>query len=334
MLENHGLPSSAFKQLIGNGEVAESASHPSLSGFSRLKLFCALSRTPHGLLDMCTPVFAALLWLGGFPPVPVIVIGLITTFAGYTAVYALNDLVDFRVDREKAAAGGLADASGDLDGVIVRHPMAQGFLSFREGLAWALFWSAVALLGAFALNPVCAAIFLGGCVLEAVYCRLWRVSPYRALVSGAVKTSGSMAAVFAVDPHPSPAFVIALFFAIFLWEIGGQNIPNDLTDLEEDRRMQARTIPVHFGVDRAVALAVAAAALALVLNVVVFQLSPLPHGGVLALPALAAGCYLLAWPGLRLFAAKDRAAAMNLFTRASYLPPALLGVVLLGLMTA
>jgi len=299
-----------------------------------LKLFWALSRTPHGLLDMCTPIFAALLWLGGFPPIHVAVIGSITTFAGYTAVYALNDLVDFRVDREKAAAGGLAEAGGDIDGVIVRHPMAQGLLTFREGLAWAIFWFAVALLGAFKLNPVCAAIFLGGCAFEAAYCWLWRVSPYRTLVSGAVKTSGSMAAVFAVDPHPSPAFVVALFFAIFLWEIGGQNIPNDLTDLEEDRRMQARTIPVHFGVERAVTLAVAAAALALVLNVVVFQLSPLPHAGVLALPALAAGCFLLAWPGLRLSAAKDRAAAMNLFTRASYLPPALLGVVLLGLMAS
>jgi 4-hydroxybenzoate polyprenyltransferase len=279
---------------------------------------------------MCTPIFAALLWLGGFPPIQVVVIGLITTFAGYTAVYALNDVVDFRVDREKAAAGGLAGACGDIDGVIVRHPMAQGLLSFREGLAWALFWSAAALLGASILNPVCGAIFLGGCAMEAVYCRLWRVSPYRALVSGAVKTSGSMAAVFAVDPHPSPAFVIALFLAIFFWEIGGQNIPNDLTDVEEDRRMQARTIPVHCGVERAVTLAVAAVALSIVLNVVVFQLSPLPNAGVLALPALAAGCYLLAWPGLRLFETKDRTAAMKLFTRASYYPPAMLGVVLLG----
>jgi len=320
--------------LIGIGEVADPARYPSFSGFSRLKLFWALSRTPHGLLDMCTPIFAALLWLGGFPPIHVIVIGLITTFAGYTAVYALNDVVDYRVDREKAAAGGLAATGGDIDGVIVRHPMAQGLLSFREGLTWALFWSAVALLGAFMLNPVCAAIFLGGCAFEAVYCWLWRVSPYRALVSGAVKTSGSMAAVFAVDPHPSPGFVVALFLAIFFWEIGGQNIPNDLTDLEEDRRMQARTIPVHFGVERAVTLAAAAAALALVLNVVVFQLSPLRHAGILALPALAAGCYLLAWPGLRLFETKDRAAAMNLFTRASYLPPVLLGVVLLGFMAA
>jgi 4-hydroxybenzoate polyprenyltransferase len=328
------LDKASDRNSIWKGEVAESESNPSFGGISRLKLFWALSRTPHGLLDMCTPIFAALLWLGGFPSLEVIVIGLITTFAGYTAVYALNDVVDFRADREKAAAGGLAAAGGDIDGVIVRHPMAQGLLSFREGLGWASFWSAVALIGAFKLNPVCAAIFLGGCAFEAVYCRLWRVSPYRALVSGAVKTSGSLAAVFAVDPHPSPAFVFALFLTIFLWEIGGQNIPNDLTDLEEDRRLQARTIPLRFGVQRAVTLAVAALALALVLIVVVFQLSPLPHAGVFALSALAAGCYLLVRPGLRLFETRDREAAMTLFTRASYFPPALLGVVLLGLMAA
>jgi len=61
--------------------------------------------------------------------------------------------------------------------VIVRHPMAQGLLTFREGLAWRFSGSAVALLGAFKLNPVWRCIFLAGCALEAVYCWLWRVSP-------------------------------------------------------------------------------------------------------------------------------------------------------------
>lgn len=298
-----------------------------------MKLFWALSRTPHGLLDMCTPAFAALLWIGAFPPVEVILIGLLTTFAGYTAVYALNDVVDYRVDKEKAAAGVLAAASCDIDGVIVRHPMAQGLLSLPEGLAWVLSWAAVALVGAFLLNPVCVAIFLGSSALEAAYCRLWRVSPYRTLVSGAVKTSGAMAAVFAVDPDPSAAFLIALFLSLFFWEIGGQNIPNDLTDLEEDRRLQARTLPVHFGVERAVIIAGVALAAAVVLNVIVFQLSPLPHGSLFALLALTASCYLLIWPGLRLFHCRERSLAMALFNRASYYPAAMLALVLISLLT-
>ncbi len=44
---------------------------------------------------------AALLWLGHFPPASVVIVGLITAFAGYTAVYALNDLIDCRVDKER-----------------------------------------------------------------------------------------------------------------------------------------------------------------------------------------------------------------------------------------
>jgi 4-hydroxybenzoate polyprenyltransferase len=281
---------------------------------------------------MCTPAFAALLWLGAFPPLETILIGLITTFAGYTAVYALNDIVDYRVDQEKVSSGVLAAAGCDLDGVIVRHPMAQGLLSFYDGVLWAAGWAAVALAGAFLLNPVCVGIFLGGCALEAIYCRLWRVSPFRTLVSGAVKTSGAMAAVFAVDPHPSPVFLTALFFTLFFWELGGQNIPNDLSDLEEDRRLEARTLPVHCGIGRAVSIAAAALAGTLVLNVITFQFSRLPHASFFASLALAASCYLLVKPGLRLFQTRDRSSAMQLFNRASYYPAAMLAVVLASLL--
>jgi 4-hydroxybenzoate polyprenyltransferase len=313
--------------------VSDPAAQHRFSGLARLKLFWALSRTPHGLLDMCTPAFAALLWLGRFPAVEVILVGLLTTFAGYTAVYALNDVVDYRIDRKKAAAGGLASAGGDIDGVFVRHPMAQGLLSFTEGWVWALCWSAVALVGAFILNPVCIFIFVGGCVCEAVYCRLWRVSPYRTLVSGAVKTSGAMAAVFAVDPAPAPGFLAALFLMLFFWEIGGQNIPNDMTDIEEDRQMKARTIPVCFGLERSIAIAVVSLSAAVLINPVLFQIAALPRMGFFSLLALAVGCWLLLWPALRLVQGKGRDQAMALFNRASYYPPVLLGVVLIRLIT-
>jgi len=264
----------------------------------------------------------------------VVLIGLVTTFAGYTAVYAWNDVVDYRVDREKAASCSWAEPSSscDLDGVIVRHPMAQGLLSFRQGTAWAFAWSLVALAGAWQLNPACAFIFAAACLLEVAYCLLWRVSPYRTLVSGAVKTCGAVAAVFAVDPSPSFAFLGALFLALLLWEIGGQNIPNDLTDLEEDRRMHARTIPVRLGVDRSIALAVAALAMAVPVTAAVFLLSPMVHNPVFALAALAVGAKLLLLPGLRLERDRDRAAAMALFNLASWYPPALLGVVIVHLM--
>ncbi len=298
------------------------------TGFSRLKLFFALSRTPHGLLDMCTPGFAALLWLGEFPSSFIIVIGMITTFAGYTAVYALNDVIDYKVDKEKAAKGGLSNAGGDLDGILVRHPMAQGYLSFREGIFWSAAWSLLALIGALILNPICVLIFVGGCALEIIYCLLWRVSPFRTFISGAVKTSGALAAVFAVDPNPSGTYLVVLFLLLFFWEIGGQNIPNDWADHEEDSRMRAKTIPIRWGLPVANQLILITIILTLGMSMIVFSYSRSDYGIFYSFLALATGGYLLLLPALKLNKTRDRADAMALFNRASYYPLALLGIVL------
>jgi 4-hydroxybenzoate polyprenyltransferase len=58
-----------------------------------MKRFFALSRTTHGILDVAMPGFTALLWLGTFPEWSVLLLSIFTAFAGYTAIYALNDLV-------------------------------------------------------------------------------------------------------------------------------------------------------------------------------------------------------------------------------------------------
>jgi len=298
------------------------------AGLSCLKLYFALSRTPHGLLDMCTPAFGALLWLGHFPPLYVIVLGLITTFAGYTAVYALNDVIDYEADKEKAAIGGFSNSQSDLDGLIVRHPMAQGLLSFRQGLTWFLVWGLVALIGAYILNPVCVLIFLAGCTLEAIYCMLWQVSPFRTVVSGAVKTSGAIAAVFAVDPNPSGAYLIILFLLLFFWEIGGQNIPNDWADIEEDKRFKALTIPVRYGLGAARIIVMVTLILALCLNGVIFKFSQTDFAIFYIIISLAVGCYLLLLPAMKLYQTRKGSEAMALFNKASYYPPVLLVIVL------
>jgi 4-hydroxybenzoate polyprenyltransferase len=292
-----------------------------VNGLSRLKLYFALSRTPHGLLDMCTPAFGALLWLGHFPTLGVILLGLITTFAGYTAVYALNDVIDFEADKEKAATDG-----------FVRHPMAQGLMSFKQGLIWTLAWGSVALIGAYILNPVCVLIFLAGCSLEAIYCMLWRVSPFRTIVSGAVKTSGAIAAVFAVDPSPSWVYVGLLFLNLFFWEIGGQNIPNDWVDLNEDKRFKAQTIPVCFGLQASRQMVLGALVLAICLNGLVFYFSQMDYIAFCVAISLVVGIYLLLMPALRLYRTLQAADAMSLFNRASYYPPALFVIVLFALM--
>jgi 4-hydroxybenzoate polyprenyltransferase len=309
--------------------LLETSLQNSFSGLARLKLFFALSRTPHGLLDMCTPAFGALLWLGEFPPLTVIVVGLMTTFAGYTSVYALNDVIDYRADKEKAAQGGAASPGGDLDGLLARHPMAHGLLSLKEGLFWALAWALLALVGAYILNPVCVLIFLGGCALETIYCLLWRVSPLRTFVSGIVKTSGAIAAVFAVEPNPAWTYIMILFLLLFFWEIGGQNIPNDWTDIEEDRRMNAKTIPIQWGLRIASALILATLVLTLALSNIIFYFSHINTSPVFVMLALAIGGYLLIWPAITLHQNRNSSRAMALFNKASYYPAAMLFVVLI-----
>jgi 4-hydroxybenzoate polyprenyltransferase len=322
-------PGPGLIDFLRGGTLLDVPAAPIAAGFSRIKLFLALSRTPHGLLDLASPALAALLWLGGLPPLGVTALGLLTVFAGYTAVYSLNDLVDYRVDQEKLRLNPPETAGGYLDAVFLRHPMAQGQVSFTQGLLWTGAWALVALSGAYLLNPVCALIFLLGCALESIYCLLLRVSHLRALISGVVKTLGGIAAVFAVDPHPEAGFLLLLFAWLFCWEIGGQNIPADWHDLEEDRALKAQTLPVRCGVAGAGLLAVVTLSLATVLGAVVLRLSPARYAFPCLFLAVVWGAYLLLLPAWRLFRSRGRDQAAALFNRASYYPLAILVVVLL-----
>lgn len=298
---------------------------------NRIGLFLALSRTPHGLLDLSTPALGALLWLGGFPSLSITLLGLLTAFAGYTAVYALNDLVDVANDRTKLALAKEDADQGYLDAVGVRHPLAQGLLSLPAGLAWFVFWAVLALAGAYALNPVCLYLFVGGIGLEVAYCLLLRLSHYRTLLSGLVKTTGGIAAVFAVDPTPSPLFLIALLAWLFCWEIGGQNVPADWHDIQEDRHLGARTVPVVYGPRVAGLITVVSLSLSLVLGLVVLALAPLQIHWVLFVAAGGAGIYLLILPAFDLWRKQTRREATILFNRGSYYPLAMLIIILMSM---
>ena len=309
----------------------KSASFPQQAGISRLSLFLALSRTPHLLLDLASPGLAALLCTRAFPPLDVLALGLITAFSGYTAVYSLNDLIDYRVDRETTITAGTSSApKADLDSMLVRHPLAQGMLSFREGLSWTVSWACLALIGAFFLNPVCLTIFLAACLLEVAYCFLLKVTYLRSIISGIVKTSGPMAAVFAVNPSPSLPYVAVIFIWLFFWEIGGQNVPNDLSDLDTDLEIKARTIPVRFGTDGSIMIILSSLVIALFMSLAVFRFTPKPLSPLYLLGALAAGFYFLMLPGLNLFRRRSPEDAFRLFNRASYYPLSMLAITMLS----
>jgi 4-hydroxybenzoate polyprenyltransferase len=297
---------------------------PPGGAFSRLKYFLALSRTPHGVLDMAMPVAAALLWLGHVPPLWTMLLGLFTVFAGYTAVYAVNDLADYKTDRANFLSGQ-GNTEGYLDAVYARHPMAMGLITTREGLLWAGGWALGALAGAWTLNPVCALMLLTGCALEVGYCLLLKVSHLRALVNGVVKTLGSVAAVLAVDSAAPWWFLGLVFVALFCWEIGGQNIPADWFDLELDRRQGAKTMCVVLGLSRAAKVSLWTLCASTVMAALILALSPAAIPPALTLAATAANAWLMPWPARKLLTAPSRENASRLFGRASYFPVVLLG---------
>ena len=71
----------------------------------------------------------ALLWLGHFPAWRVLGLSLLAAVAGYTAIYALNDLVGVKDDKEKVA-GGLK-AGYAVEGSRMRYPLAQNLIGMK-----------------------------------------------------------------------------------------------------------------------------------------------------------------------------------------------------------
>lgn len=288
-----------------------------------MKRFFALSRTQHGIIDLATTAFAALIWLGSFPELGFTALALVTAFAGYTAIYALNDLMGYQGDKEKHD-GGVLQSGYSVEASEDHHPLVQGVLSANAALAWMAFWMLVALVGAYLLNPFIIIILLVGSIFEIAYCKLLRVTHWRILLSGVVKACGPVAAVFAVDSTPRIDFLLLIFAWVFLWEVSGQNIPADWNDVEEDKRIGARTIPARFGPNVAANAIVIAATLTLLVSVFFPVFSPASLGTPFILASLVIGYFLLLSPAIHLWKSKDGQDAAGLFDKASYYPLAML----------
>ncbi len=292
------------------------------------KLYLGLSRTPHGVLDLATPAMAAMLWLGHFPSTSVVIVGLMTAFAGYTAVYALNDLVDCRVDRERLQLRqDQKRASFDVDSVLMPHPVAQGVLPFHKGLLWCLFWSCAALAGAWWLNPYCAVLFVASASLEALYCKLLKITHLKVVPSALVKASGGLAGVLAVDPHPSVGFCAVLLLWLAAWEVGGQNIANDIVDMDDDERVTAKTTPTVKGIPESVFRMLCAASMAVFGGVAIYWVAGAGLARWYPVAAALAGWWLLLEPARRVYYDPRPANAAVLFNRASYMPAVFLVLV-------
>ena len=297
-----------------------------------LKSFFGLSRMSHSVLDVAHPAVGALLVLGAMPRLSTALIGLCAAFAGYTAVFALNDVMDCPVDCEKISLFGKNKECFDLDSVGDRHPLAQGQIRFSAAVGWVVFWGLLALVLAFLLNPVCALLMSGAVVLELSYCRLLRVTHWKAVLSGAMVAVGGLAGVFAVQRSPSLPLVVLFLTWAFAWEVGCRNIPNDWSDLEEDEHLGIRTVPVRYGRRRASLISFVIVCATAVLGILFPLVVPMPLGWVYAAGALVVSAFLLLLPAVRWLREQTGAAALAFFNMACMYPLgvfAVLAIVLL-----
>jgi 4-hydroxybenzoate polyprenyltransferase len=298
-----------------------------MAGGGFMRGFLALSRTLHAALDIAAPAFCALVWLGRFPTIHITLLALLTAFAAYTSVYALNDLVGLRDDKEKFAASDV-NPGYSMDASASRHPVAQGALGVRDAVIWCATWFALAVAGSYLLNQIIVLVLLAAVGIEVFYCRLLKVTYLRTALSGLVKTSGPVAAVLVVDPTPHLGRLLLLVAWLFFWEIGGQNIPSDWNDTAEDRRVEAKTIPLQFGRETAGRVILLALTASVGLSTILTSVSGAQLGPLYVFASLLVGTWLLLRPALRLYGrqAEGRLAA-RLFESASYYPLAMLGLI-------
>jgi 4-hydroxybenzoate polyprenyltransferase len=309
--------------------MAQSAAVGKRAGAARR--FIGLSRMTHSVLDVAHPAAGALLVLGAAPRVGIAALGLLSAFSGFTAVFALNDVMDAKVDAEKMAKYEKESEAFDLDSVGTRHPIAQGSLSRRAATLWVAFWGILSLVTAFLLKPLCAALLVAAVCLEICYCKLLRVAHWKTLLSGLMVAVGGLAGVFAVSAAPSPLAVLCFALWAAAWEIGGRNIPNDWSDLEEDVNLGIRTLPIRFGRLASARIASAFASISFICSLAFPFVAPLRNRSIYLGLAAVSGLVLLALPALRWLREQSTESAMAYFNKACFYPLAVFAAIAISI---
>jgi 4-hydroxybenzoate polyprenyltransferase len=96
--------------------------------------------------------------------------------------------------------------------------------------------------------------------------------------------------------------------------------------------MNAKTIPIQWGLPIANSIILITISLTLGLSAVIFYFFPVSYGFPFVFLSLIVGGYLLLLPALKLNKSRQRSHAMALFNRASYYPLALLVIVLVKIL--
>lgn len=281
----------------------------------KASLLFDLSHSRQALLSVAQPGLGALLAQGGFPSLRIIGLGLVASSAGMLCVYAANDLLDLRVDREavRSPVSPKIKEGYDIDVVAVRHPVAVGVLPLPLATAWIVGFGLVALGFAYWLRPGCAFIFVGCVALEAIYCALKRKTWLKTIPGGAMVGLGALAGWYAV--RNLDLYALALFFLLTFWEIFGRNITNDLADMSHDTPFGIKTLAIVHGPKWAARASLAG-------TTAILGIAAVQRGSItLRLLLVAAAVWTMTLPAAGLLRSPTEDGAQRMFNRASLFPP-------------
>ena len=292
------------------------------------KLFLAFSRGLQAFISIAQPALGAVIALGRIPNWEIVAIGFIAAWAGNNAAFAINDLLDVEIDRKRF--NHLREFKGfDIDTALVRHPLAQGYLTYRSGVLWICVSALIAVIGAYLLNPWCVFLFVIALCLEICYCKLSQISSFKFLITGVMVAVGAMAGWIAVVNKVELLPALTFFIWIAAWEIGGRNIVNDWSDVEEDVHLGIKTIPVIYGHKITGRLILVFLLITFVSSLVIARFADL--NWIYLLGALIEGWYALLSPIMRLLKNPTPEVAITLFNRASLYPLVMLTIVVVSI---
>jgi len=290
--------------------MKQAPSHVLRNGY--FLLLFDLSRGKQALLSVSQPVLGAILALGQVPDARTMVLGLVAAVTGYFAVFSLNDVLDYKIDREALKVGKAEVADGDIDVAFLRHPLARGALSYPISFTWVLSLALISGFLAYLLNPLCLLLFIGCVALEVIYCSLRAISWLKTIVSGMMVGLGGLAGWAAVSPLNIESIYFFTFLA--LWEIAGRNLANDLADVDSDSRVGLKTVATIFG-NNVSSIAILIGSYLTITTVLILPI---------AMPAkilgLAIGMWSMGIPAIALARMSSSIQAASYFNKASLFP--------------
>lgn len=291
----------------------------------------ASSRPLQASFSVVQPMIVVLIALGGFPEPKLLILLVVSCVTGFFAIFALNDLLDFKIDTKSLKSEGITK-SWDVDSLLVRHPLAQGVITRAEQMLWIAINIVVAGVIIYYLNFIAFLLFLIAITLEIIYCRMATISEMKFLVSGIMVGSGALIGWYAVGANTNIAVILSLFLLFCGWEISGRNIVNDFSDMVDDKKIGIKTIPTVYGTYFASIFNFAFVIFTLIVNVVFGVLASM--GFVYILMSSLGGVYLLLLPGVSLIKNPTSFEALRYFNKGSLYPVFIFAIIVIdyGLM--